>query len=161
LARCGYRLACSATTDAHFARFDEPGRNIAAVLCSPDRGDSREATSMAAPIVFFDIAGSDGAAQQDFYADVFGWSVEAGGRLSVPLIGPMLSGALRTDPADKILYVGVPDVTATLAKIEELGGQIVAPRFEVPGTVVLGLFTDPAGNRMGLVELAGGVVKIP
>ena len=41
------------------------------------------------------------------------------------------------------------------------GGQIVAPRFEVPGVVILGLFTDPAGNRMGLVEMDGDRAKIP
>jgi predicted enzyme related to lactoylglutathione lyase len=37
----------------------------------------------------------------------------------------------------------------------------VAPRFEVPGVVVLGLFTDPAGNSMGLVEMQDGKPKIP
>jgi hypothetical protein len=32
----------------------------------------------------------------------------------------------------------------------------------VPGVVILGLFNDPAGNRMGLVEMgADGKAKIP
>lgn len=54
------------------------------------------------------------------------------------------------------------DVAATLAEIELRGGKTVAPRFEVPGVVVLGLFTDPAGNAMGLVELtADGKTRIP
>lgn len=34
------------------------------------------------------------------------------------------------------------------------------PRFEVKGVVILGLFTDPAGNGMGLVEMTGGKPKI-
>jgi hypothetical protein len=31
----------------------------------------------------------------------------------------------------------------------------------VPGVVILALFTDPAGNRMGLVELADGKPIVP
>jgi len=70
-------------------------------------------------------------------------------------------GALRADPADKVLYLGVPDVTAALDKVVRHGGSVDAPRFEVPGVVVLGLFRDPAGNRLGLVELDGDQPKIP
>ena len=45
--------------------------------------------------------------------------------------------------------------------IESYGGSIDATRFEVPGVVVLGLFKDPAGNEMGLVEMDGDKHKIP
>ncbi|MEM9404002.1 MAG: hypothetical protein AAGA44_16140 [Pseudomonadota bacterium] len=45
--------------------------------------------------------------------------------------------------------------------IEEAGGSIDAPRFEVPGVVVLGLFRDPAGNPMGLVEMDGDDPRVP
>jgi len=38
---------------------------------------------------------------------------------------------------------------------------VVFPRTEVPGVVVVALFTDPAGNRMGLVEMDGGKPKVP
>ena len=115
---------------------------------------------MAAPIVFFDIAGPDLVGQRDFYAQVFGWDITPDGRLSVAVTSPLM-GTLRADPADKLIYLGVPDVTATLTKIVELGGVVGAPRFEVPGVVVLGLFSDPAGNRMGLVELDGDRPRIP
>jgi predicted enzyme related to lactoylglutathione lyase len=61
-----------------------------------------------------------------------------------------------------LLYFGVHDVTATLAKIEANGGKVAVPPFEVPGVVILGLFSDPAGNRLGLVEMgADGKAKIP
>lgn len=62
---------------------------------------------------------------------------------------------------ERVLYIGVSDITATLAAITASGGQIVFPRYEVPGVVVLALFTDPAGNRMGLVEMAGDKPRIP
>lgn len=114
-----------------------------------------------APIVFFDIAGPDAAAQRKFYAEVFGWQIAPGGQVEAPCPPGKLAGALRTDPADVLIYFGVPDVTATLAKIEAAGGKIGVPRFEVKGVVVLGLFSDPAGNRLGLVELDGDEPRIP
>ncbi len=116
---------------------------------------------MPAPIVFFDIAGPDLARQSAFYRDVFGWESGPGGTLSVPVTGTTLSGALRQDPAAKVLYLGVDDVTASLARVTDHGGKVVQPRFEVKGVVILGLFTDPAGNPMGLVEMQGGKPKIP
>jgi predicted enzyme related to lactoylglutathione lyase len=60
-----------------------------------------------------------------------------------------------------VIYIGVDDVSAALAQVAAHGGKVVAARFEVKGVVVLGLFTDPAGNRMGLVELKDGRPKIP
>ena len=50
---------------------------------------------MPAPIVFFDIAGPDGAKELAFYRDVFGWESGPGGTLSVPVSGPALGGAIR------------------------------------------------------------------
>jgi uncharacterized protein len=117
---------------------------------------------MPAPIVYFDIAGPADAGQAAFYEKIFGWTAGPGGVVSAPVSGPQLSGTLRTDPADKVIYIGVPDVAATLEEIVAAGGKVIAPRFEVKGVVVLGLFTDPAGNAMGLVELnAEGKTKVP
>jgi len=115
---------------------------------------------MSAPIVFFDIAGPDPAAQAAFFSGVFGWNVGAGGQLSVSTAGP-LPGTLRADPAEKVLYFGVEDITATLASVVAHGGAIDAPRFVVPGVVILGLFKDPAGNRLGLVEVRDGAPIVP
>ncbi len=112
---------------------------------------------MPAPVVFFDIAGPDLAKQKTFYADVFGWSTDAMGNID----GAGLHGALRQDPAAKVVYLGVPDVTAALKQVEASGGKTVMPRFEVKGVVVIGLFTDPAGNAMGLVEMKDGKTVVP
>jgi uncharacterized protein len=115
---------------------------------------------MAAPVVFFDIAGPDPKTQRGFYSAVFGWDIAVDGRFSVAATAP-LNAVLRADPAEKVIYLGVADVTATLQAVQGHGGSIDAPRFEVPGVVVLGLFRDPAGNRMGLVEMDGERPKIP
>ncbi len=120
-----------------------------------------QGASMPAPIVFFDIAGPDAAKQGAFYHEVFGWETGPGGVLSVPVSGPTLSGALRQDPADKLIYLGVEDVSEALAKVAAHGGRVIRPRFEIKGVVVLGLFTDPAGNSMGLVEVRDDKPVIP
>ena len=132
---------------------------VCIICCSPafaQTGASPQKTTPA-PVVFFDIAGPESAKLNIFYAAVFGWKLDALGRVNN--IG--LDGALRQDPTDKVIYIGVPDVTAALKEVEAAGGKIVAPRFEVKGVVVLGLFKDPAGNSMGLVEMKDGKPKIP
>lgn len=114
----------------------------------------------AAPIVYFDIAGTDSAALQSFYADLFGWSASPTGEVSVPVTSP-LTGLIRQDPTEKRIYIGVEDITEKLEQIVERGGVVDAPRFEVPGVVVLGLFKDPAGNPMALIEMKDGEVVVP
>ncbi len=119
-----------------------------------------------APIVFFDIAGSELGKQAAFYKTVFGWDVAPSGAVVVPVASP-LPGNLRVEPADqgpvteRLIYLGVPDVTAALAKVVANGGSVVFPRLVVPGVAIVGMFKDPAGNRMGLVEMAGGKVIVP
>ena len=115
---------------------------------------------MAQPILFFDIAGPDDAALTNFYSTVFEWEVDQSGQFSVPVATP-IKGAIRKDPSEKRIYLGVPDVTASLSLIEQSGGTVDVPRFEVPGVVVLGLFRDPAGNPMGLVEMDGDNPRVP
>lgn len=115
---------------------------------------------MTEPIVFFDIAGPDDEALIEFYSSVFDWKLDSAGRLDVPVTSP-IQGAVRKDPAEKRLYVGVADVNEYLSRVEAAGGSVDQPRFEVPGVVVLGLFRDPAGNPMGLVEMEGGAPRVP
>lgn len=123
---------------------------------------------MSTPVVFFDIAGPDLEAQAAFYRNVFGWEIgpdphfpEQAGVIPPVRVASPLPGSLRKDPPDKVLYLGVADITATLATIEAHGGAASSPRMEVPGVAVLALFTDPAGNRMGLIEMDGDTPKVP
>jgi predicted enzyme related to lactoylglutathione lyase len=105
---------------------------------------------MPAPILFFDIAGPDAAKLKSFYAENFGWTIDAANCI----ITPGLKGTIRQDPPETLIYLGVPDINAALKQIEAGGGSVVMPRMVVPGVVTLALFKDPAGNRMGLVEIA-------
>jgi len=107
---------------------------------------------MSAPIVYFEIAGPNGERLREFYTAVFGWTIDGGSTISAASTGG-LRGGVREDPADKVLYMGVSDVTEALARIEAAGGKTVVPRTVVPGVVTFALFTDPAGNLLGLAEL--------
>ncbi len=121
---------------------------------------------MSAPIVFFDIAGPESGPLGKFYSTVFDWEIGPDGSFQTGVVSPTeenpsLMATIRQDPAEKVLYIGVDDITATLEQVVAHGGSIHQPRFEVPGVVVLGLFFDPAGNRMGLVEMENGTAKVP
>ena len=115
---------------------------------------------MSAPLVFFDIAGPDSGAMRRFYRDVFDWDVSPQGGITIQVTAP-IDAQIRKDPAEKRLYLGVEDVSATLDRVTAAGGSVDQARFEVPGVVVLGLFRDPAGNPMGLVEMDGDTAKVP
>jgi predicted enzyme related to lactoylglutathione lyase len=123
---------------------------------------------MTTPIVSFDIAGPDLEALGAFYRNVFGWQIapdkhfpqQAHAIQPVPVISPM-RGTLRNDPPQTLIYLGVPDITAAFDKIQAHGGTPVSPRLAIPGVVVLGLFTDPAGNRLGLIEMDGDQSRVP
>jgi hypothetical protein len=108
-------------------------------------------TCAPAPIVFFDIAGPDAAALKQFYGSVFGWVINDALAIDGASTGGV-GGTLRADPPEKIIYLGVPDINAALATITQAGGNVEMPRMVIPGVATFALFSDPAGNRMGLVE---------
>lgn len=115
---------------------------------------------MTAPIVFFDIAGEDAQGLMEFYSELFGWEISDNGQFNIPAVTP-IPAAIRKDPSEKRIYMGVENITEKLAEIDAKGGTVDAQRFDVTGVVILGLFKDPAGNPMGLVEVENGSTKIP
>ena len=50
------------------------------------------------------------------------------------------------------VYVQVPDVEASLAKAESLGGKRVMGPDKVMDGLVIGLFTDPEGHTIGVLS---------
>ena len=106
-------------------------------------------TGTGAPIVFFDIAGPDAAKLREFYAGNFGWDIAPSNMIQTPT----LPGTLRQDPPEKIIYIGVTDLDAAMAKVKTSGGTIETPKLPTPTGEQFVLFRDPAGNRMGLVGI--------
>jgi len=114
---------------------------------------------MAHPVMWFEVLGNDGGKLQQFYSGLFGWTFE--------VIQPINYGVAKTGNGRGIMggvgqtfagarpwvtfYVETADVTASLERATALGGKIVTPRTVMPD-VTLGVFEDPEGHVIGLVE---------
>ena len=111
-------------------------------------------------IVHFELMGPDGDKLAAFYGDLFGWKLAPtpgfdAYNMTDPEetgIGGAIGQGNENMPQYQTIYVQVESVDEHLAKAEGAGGTTVVPRTEVPGTVTFGLFTDPAGNLVGVVE---------
>jgi uncharacterized protein len=122
---------------------------------------------MGQPVVHFEIVGKDGDKLRSYYGDLFGWEFDTD--------NPMNYGIVQRDPntnADGIgigggvgqvpegsdghvtFYIQVPEVEAALAKAESLGGSRVMDPMSVAEGVEIGLFTDPEGHVVGVVNTA-------
>ncbi len=113
---------------------------------------------MAHPVIHFEVLGPDGAALQGFYRQAFDWSINSDNPMNYGMVDPAGSGVAGGIGASMdgnpfvTVYVEVDDLQAALDKIAELGGQTVMPPMDVPGGPSIALFSDPAGNRIGLVK---------
>jgi predicted enzyme related to lactoylglutathione lyase len=115
---------------------------------------------MGNPITHFELMGPDGEAQRDFYSKIFDWKLTGvegfGGYYMAETGEGQLGGAVGQGseemPNYVTVYVDVDDIDKKLEEIEEAGGKTVLPKTEVPEMVVYALFSDPAGNLVGLVE---------
>jgi hypothetical protein len=114
---------------------------------------------MGRPIMHFEIASPNLERATDFYRELFDWSVgeeQMGGyRLVETAEGSIGGGLLRTPEGVfpyVTVYVGVDDLDATLVKAEELGGKTVVEPMPIPGVGAFGMFQDPDGVMIGLLE---------
>jgi predicted enzyme related to lactoylglutathione lyase len=109
------------------------------------------------PVIHAEIRSADPDATRKFFADLFGWTVASEGAFpGYTFIDTGVEGGTyvaispRQAAEDEVLFfVGVEDVTATLKKAEELGGTIIQPAQQVPGTS-FGVFADAQGHRVGV-----------
>ena len=112
------------------------------------------------PIVHWELMGPDGDAQKAFYGGLFDWEMSSAegfdGYHLVSTGEGSIGGAVGKGseemPSFVTVYIQVASIDDTMLEIEAAGGSVVTPRTEIPGVVVFGLFTDPAGNVVGLVE---------
>ena len=123
---------------------------------------------MGQPVIHFEILGKDAPRTQSYYSDLFGWKIE-----QLPFENPTQYGLVQREDAVNAngigigggvggapegygghvtFYVEVPDVEEALAKAESLGGKRTMGPDQVPGGPVIGLFTDPDGLTIGVVQ---------
>ena len=117
---------------------------------------------MGQPVVHFEVIGKDGEQLQRFYAELFGWKIDADNPLKYGSVGDAgitggIASGQRPDYGGHVtFYVGVADVEAALTKAEALGGRRLFGPAPVPGTEIeLGQFTDPEGHLIGLMKSVG------
>jgi predicted enzyme related to lactoylglutathione lyase len=89
---------------------------------------------MGQPVVHFEIIGKDAPALWSFYSDLFAWKIQSDNPMNYGIVtrkenvatdGTGIGGGVGQGPEDSghvTFYVAVPDVEATLAKVESLGG---------------------------------------
>jgi uncharacterized protein len=121
---------------------------------------------MGQPVVHFEVIGKDGEKLQSYYAELFGWEIDANNPMKYGIvqrdgntnaegvgIGGGVAGGMEGYPGHVTFYVEVPDAEAALAKAESLGGKRTMGPEEVPGGgMVIGLFQDPEGHTIGVIQ---------
>ena len=115
-------------------------------------------------VVHFEIPADDVERAKKFYGEIFGWKIE---KYSGPFFmdywmiataaegEKALEGGMmqRQHPQQAItIYIDVPSVDEYVAKVTNLGGQVVFPKMAVPGMGYLAVCLDPENNQFGLWE---------
>lgn len=123
---------------------------------------------MAQPVVHFEIIGEDPENLRGYFGELFGWSFDSSSPVAEAVSEPSNYGFVdRVTTADgtgipggvgggagyrahAMFYVGVADVGAALREAERLGGQRQLGPERAPTGLVIGHFTDPEGNLIGV-----------
>jgi uncharacterized protein len=126
----------------------------------------RKGVTMGQPVVHFEIIGRDPAKLRSYYGELFGWAFQTGDAATEAVSEPGNYGFVDGSTTDNgidggvgggenyeervLFYVAVPNVDAALSKAESLGGKRRMGPDGTPGTLVVGQFTDPEGNLIGV-----------
>ena len=121
---------------------------------------------MGQPVVHFEIIGSDPARLRSYYSELFGWEFQLGdattdavsqagnyGFVDSATAGDGINGGVGGGKGYErrvLFYVDVTNVESALQKAESLGGKRQMGPEGTPGTLVVGQFTDPEGNVIGV-----------
>jgi uncharacterized protein len=126
---------------------------------------------MGQPVVHFEIIGKDPAKLRDYFGELFGWEFDVPSPVSEAVSDPAQYGFVdRMTTSDgtgipggvgggagyeghAVFYIAVPDVEAALQKAESLGGKRRMGPERAPSGLVVGHFTDPEGNLVGVAGL--------
>jgi predicted enzyme related to lactoylglutathione lyase len=97
-----------------------------------------------------------------FYADVLGMGSQTSPmgdqtyttitNVEERMVGGAMNPPMEGVPPHWNVYFNVEDVDATVAKAVELGGQVVAPGFDVPDVGRMAVLSDPQGAMFNLMS---------
>ena len=108
-------------------------------------------------VVHVEIPAETVSAASKFYEELFGWKMEHAAEFDYTMWtdGSGYGGGFNKvddhNPVGQVLvYIDSEDIEADLKKVEQLGGTVVTPKTEIPGTGWFGQFRDPTGNVLAL-----------
>ena len=120
---------------------------------------------MANPFCHIELHTSDVDKANGFYGSLFDWKFEdmPMGESSYTMIsvgedgtgGGMMSKPCPDAPTAWLPYVLVEDVDQSTAKAQELGGNLIQEKTEVPGFGSFSVIADPTGAAVGLWQPKG------
>jgi hypothetical protein len=123
---------------------------------------------MGQPVVHFEVIGKDPDQLRGYYGELFGWEFDTSAPVADAVSEPTNYGFVERNTTTGgtgipggvgggkaydhhvIFYIGVPDVEAALQKAERLGGTRQMGPERAPTGLVVGHFTDPEGNLIGV-----------
>lgn len=157
------------------AMFNDPDGLLIGLVrapAEPSQGDAPgPSAGSGAPVTWFEILGADAARTQRFYADLFGWTIDASGLPDYAVVDTGtargiqggIGGGLQARWAT--VYAQVADVDQTLSRAGKLGGSRAgdpavsalksAARAALYGSpaddrMKTDMVRDPAGNLFGI-----------
>ena len=108
-------------------------------------------------VVHVEIPAANTQDASKFYESLFGWKMEHVPEFDYTMWedGSGYGGGFNKVDADNpvgqvLVYIDSDDIDADLKQVEKLGGSVVRPKTEIPGTGWYGLFKDPTGNTLAL-----------
>lgn len=116
------------------------------------------------PVVHWEYTVKDAKKSQEFYAQLFGWKVDANNPMNYGLVqtetGRGIDGGIAQseDGSNHLaIYVEVDDLQAYLDKAVKLGAKVIMPVTVIPDMVTFAVFEDPSGIHTGLVKSEGNM----
>jgi predicted enzyme related to lactoylglutathione lyase len=118
-------------------------------------------------IVHFEIPAKDVKKLMKFYVDLFGWKMQKVQWMDYWLVETVPvneqgqptrqgvnGGMYQKENGDirPLNYINVESIDEYTKKIKALGGKIVVPKQEIPGTGWTAIAVDPEGNYFGLFQ---------
>jgi uncharacterized protein len=108
-------------------------------------------------VVHIEIPAANVPSAAQFYENLFGWKMEHVPEFDYTMwadgggYGGGFNKVSEHYPVGQVLvYIDSDDIDADLRKVEEMGGTVISPKTEIPGTGWFGLFKDPTGNTLAL-----------
>ena len=112
---------------------------------------------MNAPVMQWQVVTTDPELLGKFYAELFGWKISTDNALGYREIATgSINGGLWPAPAGAPsfvqLFVGVPDVDASITKATAMGAKVIVPVTALPDGAVMAVIADPMGVTFGLMR---------